>query len=166
MNLPENISLFWRQRTPAERRTLKRGGAILATALLYAFFWHPLSQERQRLQASLPQLRAAAAQMRITATEVQRLRQTPQKNFANSLRDAMDHATAHSSIGAPPQILPLDAGRVRIEFNAVVFDSWIDWANFLQTEQGVRVESAEIFALAEPGLVKIKAVLASAGARP
>ena len=90
----------------------------------------------------------------------------PQKNAGNSLRSAIDFANAHSPVGAPSQIIPLDAGRVRIEFNAVAFDRWIDWASILQTEQGVRVESAEIFALAEPGMVKIKAVLASAGARP
>ena len=169
MNLPENISLFWRQRTQAERRTLTLGGAVLAIALLYAFIWHPLSQERQRLQAALPQLRAAVAQLRIESAEVARLRNSPQKNFANSLRGALDYASARGTIGTPSQIMPLDAGdagRVRIEFNAVAFDGWIDWLNILQTEQGVRVESAEVFALAEPGMVHIKAVLASAGARP
>lgn len=166
MNLPDNISLFWRQRTQAERRTLTLGGAVLAFALLYAFIWHPLTQERQRLQAALPQLRAAAAQMRIESAEVARLRSLPQKNFGNNLRSAVEYANAHSNIGAPSQLMPLDAGRVRIEFNAVAFDSWIDWLNILQTEQGVRVESAEVLALAEPGMAHIKAVLASAGARP
>jgi general secretion pathway protein M len=166
MNLSANITLFWRQRTQAERRTLTLGGAVLAIALLYAFIWHPLSQERQRLQASLPQLRAAAAQMRIQSAEVTSLRNQPKKNFGNSLRSALDYASAHSNVGAPSQTIPLDAGRVRVEFNAAAFDSWIDWVNLLQTEQGIRVESAEIIALAEPGMVKIKAVLASAGNRP
>jgi len=164
MSMPSNITLFWRQRTPAERRTLTLGGAVLAIALSYAFIWHPLSQERQRLQASLPQLRAAAAQLRMQSAEVARLRQLPQKDFGNSLRSAIEFANAHSSIGAPSQIVPLDAGRVRVEFNAVAFDSWIDWANVLQTEQGVRIESAAVIALAEPGMVNIKATLA--GARP
>ncbi len=164
MSLPANITLFWRQRTQAERRTLTLGGTVLAIALLYAFIWHPLSQERQRLQASLPQLRTAAAQMRLQSAEVARLRSLPQKDFGNNLRSAVEYANAHGNIGAPSQIMALDEGRVRIEFNAVAFDSWVDWLNILQTEQGVRVESAEITALPEPGMVNIKAVLA--GARP
>jgi len=164
MSMPSNITLFWRQRTPAERRTLALGGAVLAIALLYAFIWHPLSQERQRLQASLPQLRAVAAQLRMQSAEVTLLRQLPQKDFGNSLRSAIEFANAHGGIGAPSQIVPLDAGRVRVEFNAIAFDSWIDWANVLQTEQGVRIESAAVIALAEPGMVNIKATLA--GARP
>jgi general secretion pathway protein M len=161
MSTPATLTLFWRQRTPAERRTLTLGGAVLAFALLYAFVWHPLSEERQRLQDSLPQLRGAAAQMRLQAAEVARLRNLPQKNLGNNLRAAMDAASSRSGVGTPTQIIALDAGRVRVEFNAVAFDSWIDWANLLQTEQGVRVVSAAVVALSEPGMVSVQAVLSS-----
>ena len=164
MNLPATLTQFWHQRTPAERRTLALGGTVLAVALLYAFVWHPLSQERQRLLDSLPQLRAAAAQMRLQSAEVARLRSLPQKNLGNNLRGALDVAGAGRSVGTPSQIIALDSGRARVEFNAVAFDNWIDWATRLQTEHGVRVESASIAALSEPGMVSIQAVLG--GARP
>lgn len=161
MNMPAILTQFWRQRTHAERRTLALGGAVLVIALLYAFIWQPLSEERRRLESALPQMRNAATQMRIAAAEVTHLRNSPPKTFTQNLGGALNAANAHSPLGAPSQIMPMDAGRIRLEYNAVSFDGWIDWANLLQTEHGVRIESAEITALAEPGMVKIKAVLAS-----
>ena len=94
------------------------------------------------------------------------MRSLPQKTASNNLRSAVDAATARSSIGAPAEFLPLDAGRARIIFNSAAFDSWIEWVKFLQLEQSIRVESADITPLTEPGMVKIQAVLAPSGARP
>lgn len=164
--MQQRLKQFWQQRNPNERRTLRIGGIVLAIALLYAFVWYPLSQEQQRLRNTLPQMRAAAAQIQLQAQEVARMRSLPQKTASNNLRSAVDAATARSSIGAPAEFLPLDAGRARLTFNSAVFDNWIEWVKFLQLEQGVRVESADITALTEPGLVKIQAVLAPSGARP
>jgi general secretion pathway protein M len=163
--MKENLKQFWQQRTHTERRTLTIGGALLAIALLYAFIWHPLTQEQQRLRAALPQLRAAAAQMQIQAAEVKRLRNLPQKSAQPNLRSALEYMSAHSAIGSPA-ISPMDADHARITFNAVAFDGWIEWVKTLQAEQGVRVESAEVFALAEPGMVKIQAVLSASGSHP
>lgn len=164
--MKENLRHLWQQRTPAERRTLRSVGAILAIALMYAFVWHPLAQERQRLGSALPQLRAAAAKMHVQAQEIARTRNLPQKPLNNNLRSAVDDATTRSSINAPSEFLPLDAGRARVTFNNTAFDRWIEWVKFLQVEQGIRVESADITALAESGTVKIQAVLAPSGVRP
>jgi len=163
--MKENIAHFWQQRTHTERRTIMIGGSILTIALLYAFIWHPLTQERQRLRAALPHLRAAAAQMHFQAAEISRMRNLPPKSFNNNLRGALDFMSAHSAIGSP-SISALDSGRARISFDAVAFDSWIEWVKMLQAEQGVRVESAEVFALAEPGMVKVQAVLSLPSSHP
>ena len=159
--MKETIVQFWQQRTHAERRTLLSAGTLLVVALLYAFIWHPVTQARQQLQTSLPQLRAAAAQMQRAAIEVTRLRTFPQKDFNGNLNNAVEYAALHSPIGAPSAVLVLDSGRTRVTFNAVAFDHWIDWVKTLQSDQGIRVESAAIFALTEPGMVKIQAVLSS-----
>jgi general secretion pathway protein M len=164
--MQEHLKQFWQQRNPDERRTLRIGGIVLAIALLYAFVWYPLSQGQQRLRNTLPQVRAAAAQIQLQAQEVSRLRSLPPKAASNNLRSAVDAATARSSIGAPAEFLPLDAGRARIIFNNAIFDRWIEWVKFLQLEQSIRVETADITALTEPGMVKIQAVLAPSGTRP
>lgn len=164
MSLPATLTHFWRQRSTAEQRTLALGCAVAALALLYAFVWHPLSEQRQRLQETLPQMRVAAAQLRLQAAEVTRLRTLPQQSLGNHPRSILDVVGARGSIGVPSQLIALDAGRVRVEFNAIAFDNWVDWAKQLQAEHGVRIESAAIIALSEPGMVGIKAVLV--GARP
>ena len=160
------LAQFWQQRAPAERRTITLGATLLTIALLYAFIWYPIMQVQQRLQTSLPQMRAAAAQMHIQAIEMRRLRNLPPKSTSWNLRSALESTAAHSPLGAPSQLLALDVNRVRITFNAVAFDSWIEWVKTLQTEQGVRVEAVEILALAEPGMVNIQAVLASSARLP
>lgn len=160
------IAQFWQQRNHTERRTIAIGGTVLAIALLYAFIWQPMTQEQQYLRQALPQMRAAAAQMHMQATEVDRLRSLPQKNFNNSLSGALEYAAARSSVGAPSQLTPLNDGRTRIAFNATAFDSWIEWIRVLQAEQGLRVESVEISALAEPGMVKTQTVLSLPSKRP
>ena len=157
---------FWRQRSAAERRSLSIGAVVLGIALFYALLWYPLTQERNHLRETLPQLRAAAAQMQIEAAETLRLRNMPQKSVNPNLREALEYAAVHSSIGAPSQFIPIDAERVRIIYNATAFDRWIDWAKILQTEHRVRIESVEIFALGEPGMVKVQAVLAPTGVSP
>ena len=164
--IKENLHQFWQQRSRNERRTLRIGGIVLAIALLYAFVWYPLSQEQQRLRNALPQARAAAAQMQFQAQEVARMRSLPQKTSNNNLRSAVESASARNNLGAPAEFLPLGTDRARITYNSAVFESWIEWVKFLQLEQGVRVESADITALTEPGMVKIQAVLASSGVRP
>ena len=159
--MKETIDQFWQQRTHNERRTLLSAGTLLVVALLYAFIWHPVTQARQQLQTTLPQLRAAAAQMQHAAIEVARLRTLPQKNFNGNLSSTVESTALHSPIGSPSAVSVLDGGRTRVTFNAVAFDHWIDWVKTLQSEQGIRVESAAIFALTEPGMVKIQAVLSS-----
>lgn len=161
--MKENILSFWRQRTPAERRTITIGGGALLIALIYAFVWHPLQQERGRLRTSLPQLRTAAAQLHADAVEVARLRTSAPQQAGDNLPAAIESAAARTGLGKPTQLTPLDTGRARIVFNAAAFDAWIEWLKIMQTEQTVRVESSEINALAEPGMVKIQAVLAAPG---
>ena len=164
--MPENIKQLWQQRTPAERRTLSIGGVLLAIALLYALLWYPLAQERQRLRTDLPQLRTAAAQMQLQAKEVMRLRNLPPKPSANNLRSALDTTSARSGLGAPAEFMLLDTGRARITYAAASFDNWISLVKMLQAEHGIRLESATVTALAEPGMVKIQAVLAASESQP
>ncbi len=164
--MPENIKQLWQQRTPAERRTLTIGGVLLSIGLLYALLWYPLAQERQRLRADLPQLRTAAAQMQLQAREVVRLRNLPSKPSTHNLRSALDTSSAHSKLSAPAEFMPLDAGRARVTYAAASFDNWIRLVEILQAEHGIRLESAKVTALAEPGMVKIQAVLAANESRP
>ncbi|WP_374351923.1 type II secretion system protein GspM [Chitinimonas sp.] len=52
---------YWRQRNARERAILTAGAAIVLLSLLYALIYEPIARERQRLQRSLPNLRADAS---------------------------------------------------------------------------------------------------------
>ncbi len=163
--MKDKILAFWQQRNYAERRTIMIAGTLLMTALLYVFIWHPLTQEQQRLRTVLPQIRATTAQMHHQATAINHLRNVPQKNFNANIREALEKAAVISALGSPFQQTLLDNRHAKITINAIAFDRWIEWINILQSEQGVRIESAEIVTLTEPGIVKIQATLSSPASR-
>lgn len=154
----------WRAR-PASERLMLGGGALLAIVLLaYAYIWLPIQRELDQLRPGLPQLRAQAAQLQRDAAEVDRLRARPAAPASTGSLAALIEQRARAAglrerIGA---ITPQDAGRVRVQLPRVGFDAWLGWIGELQTAHGVRIESVDIEATDEVGMVKIDAVLAGA----
>ena len=54
----------------------------------------------------------------------------------------------------------LSPERTQVTLNAVAFDRWVEWSRSLATESALLVESAQISATGEPGMVKVQAVFA------
>lgn len=87
--------------------------------------------------ATLPELRARLADMRLMQQEIESLRRT------------------RVALAPDPRALSQAMGRRSAA--DVDFGEWLDWVRGMQRDFGVRVESAEIRALGPPGRVRVEA---------
>jgi len=136
------------------RKTLAALAAIAVTALVVAFVWLPLERTRSRLATQLPALRASIAALEAQADEAKRLRSMPPK--ATGVTDPLASLVTQGGGNALPgaQIAVLDGERVRVTASDVAFGALLEWLAAAQSAQGLRVESAQIDALAMPGRVR------------
>ena len=167
MGIGEALIAFWAERSRRERAVLVGAGALVLLAALYALLWEPGLEARKRLSATLPRLRAQVEDMRLQKREVEALRKTVGASSQASdlralLRASVERSVLKSSV---ERIEWRSSDRVLVAAPSVDFDQWLDWVRALQRELGVRLDSCEISALAQPGLVRIEAVFAS-GAGP
>lgn len=128
--------------------------AVLLAALGLAA-WLPMSRERGRLMAELPQLRAELRQMRADAQELARLRaaaKAPAPDLAAALLQS-----ARQRFGEAARVSAQSAGGAQASFQRVRAKEWFAWVGALQAERGIRVETAVIEATGEPGLVRVSA---------
>jgi type II secretory pathway component PulM len=137
-------------------------GETIAVALaLIVFFllWRPLNSERLRLAKRVPELRATLQQMQGQAREVKGLQARPKPV---SLEVALDETGREIGISDLKRSLQSDGPeRVRLNVNSIEFNKWIAWMGKLQKERAIRLDSAQVEALPESGMVKINSVVTS-----
>ena len=160
----EALSALWSARTGRERTVLVAAAALCVVAALYAGLWEPGLEARQRLSVALPKLRAQIEDMRLQKAEIEQLRRTlaPATGAADLralLRGSVERRPLQRSV---ERIEWRSSDRVLVAASSVDFDQWLDWLHGLQRELGVRVDSCEVTALAQPGLVRVEAVFAAA----
>ena len=166
MTIAQTARGSWQQINSRERLVISGGALLLLIIIAYFYLWQPLSQERLRLRASLPQLKLSAAQMRANVDEVMRLKanlnQAPQS--AQSLRTVLEQsATAFKLRENLSQLNIEGENRIRLSMTSVPFDDWIQWLAQLQTQHRIRLESCRVAGLPAPGMVKVDAVLIGPG---
>jgi type II secretory pathway component PulM len=161
-----SLLTVWRESSARERTAVLAASGLALAAALYGFLWDPGLAARKSLAVSLPQLRAQLEDMRRQRTEVAALR----KELAAAPRQA-DLATllrasaAQSPFGsALERIDALPDGKVRVQAASVPFGAWLSWIESLQRQHGIRVVTSRINALEQPGLVRVDASFAGAGA--
>lgn len=166
----ESLKLAWRLRTQRERTIIAAGAVLVAVAALYAFLWHPGMAAIRSLSEQLPRLHAQVEEMQVLRSELAALR-----GGAVSGRPPASPALLQSMLEADPLVKAAvriqwrGERRLSLEAPAIDFDRWVDLVTRLQRELGVRVEQCAIAALAQPGMVKMEAVLtlpAEAGPSP
>lgn len=163
--MKETASSWWRQLAPRERQLISWGGAGLLAALCYAYLWQPITVERHKLRATLPQLRENAAQMHRQAQEAAQLKAsvTPAPR-GEAIKSAVYQAAKEAGLDSKTlQLNLLDEGRANIAWATVSFDAWTVLVANLQKNQGIRLESCTIEALPETGMASVRAVV-TAGA--
>jgi len=167
MGAREALKAFWASRQPRERGVLLTGAVLVALAVLYAGLWDPALTARSRLAATLPKMRAQLEGMRLQKREIEQLRKalgpaSPSADLRALLRAAVERSPFPRAVD---RIEWRSGEHVVLAAAAVGFDQWVDWTRALQRELGVRVDSCEITALPEPGMVRLEAVFAGPGGR-
>ncbi len=156
---------YWRSRSPRDRRIIVLVAGVAALSVVYAYLWMPMNEARARLRSELPKLRGDAVQMNLQAQEIARLKAVP-SSIAGRAASAETITASAEQFGIKnelSQTTALSNERIQILLNSVAFDRWVNWTKALATTNGLRVESAQITALGEPGTVKVQAVLTLPG---
>ena len=152
---------FWRSRPERERRFVAAGAALLAIALAYAYAWLPVARERDRLAVSVPELRMAARAMERDAQEIARLNAVAHP-AARDIKSVLEQSAA--ATGMRPALAEVAAqgeGRARATLPSVRAAQWLPWIARLQSEHGIRLESARMQRVGDGDAVKVEAVFAS-----
>ena len=161
--MKERLQQFWMQASPRERWLIGGGFGLSLVVVLVFYVWQPLVHDRQKLRAHMPQIRASAEQMGLNAAEVVRLKTLPvSASMANGgIRSAIENSAVTFKLRDSLSQVNVDGdGRVSISMETVPFDDWVRWLGHLQEQYRIRPESCRVEALPQPGMVRIKAVLA------
>ena len=145
----------WRARPERERSFLAAGALVAGVMLYVALVWLPLERMRVRLAADLPALRASIAALERDAAEVKRLRMTPSAIPRNPMPLAsLMSVNAWAKQLPGVQVTVPDERHVRLAGDDMAFAALLDWLVTAQAAHGLRVESAKIESLREPGRVR------------
>ena len=155
-----NAAALWHSRSARERSMVAAGATLLAIMLVVALVWLPLERARARLAAELPQLRATVLALQRDADEVRRLRALPATIPANPSPLAPLMAANSWARDLPGvQLSVPDERHVKLSGADIGFTALLDWLATAQAAHGLRVESARIDALPEPGRVRAELML-------
>ena len=132
------------------------GAAVLILAsILFFFIYQPINEERLRLHDRVPQLRSTLQRMQSQAAEVKTLQSRPKPA---SLEVALKESATQAGL-ANARITADGPDRARVNFESVGFNQWIQWTGRLQSERAFRLDSAQVSALPEAGMVKVGALI-------
>ena len=155
---------IWQSRTPRERAVLAALGVVLAAAFLVSLI-QAATHSRSRLRPSVTALQGQLARLDQQASEIERLRASPQVAASKSDLRALLQAQIGAELSrALVRIDVRDPDDVEVVFGAVAFSDWLKWIGALNA-QNVRVASSRIEALTTPGMVSVTATLARAKPR-
>jgi len=152
----------WEARPLRERRAILIGASFALPLLAYFLLWQPAHDAVGKLHQILPQLRIQTEQMRRAGSQVGEIRHRPQRAVMDALavKTAVEEsASRHQLRDALTTLIPQEPNGVRLTVTSVSFEKWLIWLRELQTTQHIRVDSIAITALAEPGMVAIRATL-------
>jgi type II secretory pathway component PulM len=158
---------FWGMRSGRERIAMCAAGIAIVVALMYAIVLAPAFAEHRRLSASLPKLRAQIEDMRLQEKEIAALRKkVAALSQRGDLKPLLQSSAARMSFAnSIERIDALPGDKTQFLAAPVIYDDWLAWAENLQREFGIRLESARITATEQPGLARVDATFALTGPR-
>ena len=157
----EALKLFWAERAPRERSILLVGGFALLAVIVFLLLIEPAYTGIGRLERSLRQQRAGAAELEALLSEVKTMRARPQvaSVSAGDVRAAVDASLSRAGIKAA-RIVPLSDGDMQLTFSDVPYASWAPWLAGIERELGVRATSVTVSARDKtPGNVDVELAL-------
>lgn len=157
----ETLRNFWAERAPRERSILLAGGSLLVAVIVYLVLVEPAWTGIGRLEKSLPQQRANAAELDALLGEVKSLKSRPQVATvsASESRGALESSLARAGLKAA-RIVPLADGDVQMTFSNVPYGSWAPWLAGIERELGARATAVTVTGKdATPGNVDVEVAL-------
>ena len=150
----------WQTRLQSERRAILIGAALVLPLLVYFVLWQPAHDAVAHLHESLPKLRVQVLQMNKASAQIATLRHHPQLVVMNAtaVKSAIEESASRHQL-VLTTVMAQEPNGVRLTIAAISFDKWLIWLRELQQLQHLRVDSAAITQLAEPGMVAIHATL-------
>ena len=157
----EALKQFWAERAPRERSILLIGGILLLAVMAYLIAIEPAWTGIARLEKSLPQQRANAAELEALLAEVKALKGRPAvaTMSAADARGALESSLTKAGIKAT-RIVPLSDGDVQLTFSDVPVSKWAPWLASIERELGARSTAVTVTGRdAAPGNVDVELAL-------
>ena len=135
----EALKQFWAERGPRERAILALGGALVLVVIIYLVAIEPAWTGIARLERSLPQQRANAAELEALLAEVKALKARPAvaTMSAADARGALETSLGKAGLKAA-RIVPLSDGEIQLQFSDVPVSKWAPWLAGIERELGAR----------------------------
>ena len=157
----EALRQFWAERAPRERAILLLGGILLLGVIVYLVAIEPAWTGIARLEKSLPQQRANAAELESLLAEVKSLKSRPAvaTMSAADARGALESSLGRAGLKAA-RIVPLSDGDIQLQFSDVPVSKWAPWLAHLERELGARSTAVTVTGRdANPGNVDVDLAL-------
>ena len=121
----------------ASERSCSRAPRPSLAVLVFLLLIEPAYKGIGRLERSLPQQRAGAAELDSLLSEVKTMRSRPQvaSVSAGDVRAAVDASLGRAGIKAA-RIVPLSDGDLQMTFSDVPYSSWAPWLAGIERELG------------------------------
>ncbi|MGE5159978.1 MAG: type II secretion system protein GspM, partial [Betaproteobacteria bacterium] len=112
----EALKQFWAERAPRERAILALGGVLVVAVVIYLVAIEPAWTGIARLERSLPQQRANAAELEALLAEVKALKGRPAiaTMSAADARSALESSLGKAGLKAA-RIVPLSDGDIQLQ---------------------------------------------------
>lgn len=160
----QTLRITWQARNFRERLVLGAGTGFLLLAILYAYLWLPMQQQRANLQASLPALREQAQRMHTQMAEVKDLRTHAIPAGNSDLRASLAQSAQAQGL-ALGNIVMQDTGHATVQLPTCAYLKVMAWLLKLQDQYHIRPQSVQLKAAGTPGMVSGQLVLLAPGAQ-
>ena len=167
MNIPQfdRLRNTWNSLQSRERLVVGVGAAILLALLGYSIVWAPVQRDLSNLRIDVPKQRTQLALMRVQAKQVAQLRgsalaKIASGNLLTKLEQSAQNRGLRENI---TRMEPDETNSVRLSLDSVDFNALLRWLKELQTQNGIRPESATITAQSDPGLVNARLLMRGPG---
>jgi general secretion pathway protein M len=167
MNIPplDRLRNAWNSLQSRERLVVGVGAVILLALLGYGVVWAPVQHDLSNLRINVPKQRTQLALMRVQAKQVAQLRgSAPTKIASGNLLTKLEQSAQNRGLRESiARMEPDETNAVRLSLNSVDFNALLRWLKELQTQNGIRPETATITSQPDPGLVNARLLMRGSG---
>ncbi|MDH3669689.1 MAG: type II secretion system protein M [Gammaproteobacteria bacterium] len=167
MNIPlfDRLRNAWNSLQSRERLVVGAGAVILLALLAYSIVWAPVQRDLSNLRINVPKQRTQLALMRVQAKQVTQLRgSVPTTIASGNLLTKLEQSAQNRGLREHiTRMEPDEKNSVRLSLDSVDFNALLRWLKELQTQNGIRPETATIKAQSDPGLVNARLLMRGPG---